>query len=462
MLKDSRLNRTVAGRFVDSCSRTSRVEGARTLNRRAFAGSTRPSSSPATPVAPRRPAVSEQARPAPPIDPALSIERAERLGHSLERLGPPPTVPIQRVIYKNGKNKENQLPHKRIAQTNAFREMDPTGKAWFHHYHNDPKIHFTEEELKTRIKRHKEKGEPPPSPPKKKRVNRRKTSAVFVPRKTRAFVGTQVDYSKARQFRTERRIIRRLKKAGKSPGQKNIYTKRYKLPNGKNVKLITSSIPPGSLPKDHSQRNFDDLVDSRLGQGLHSEGVTDKIEKHHPFFKPIAEHEHYSASSREQCEKCRYSFPPLKPKSHEFGTFYSGTTDHIEGEELRDKLIKNKGVIGKLNLSEEEKKTVARGRSSAQKARQTSEDQNPLLNRQRNEISSEDSEGEHSSDDDDLYVTRELAWPKAKGWGKSKKPVTVLDPRSFFPQEEIKRVEKSTRELIKGKGKEQDEISDEE
>ncbi len=406
---------------------------------------------------------------------AETLAAAERLGHRLEALAPPQAPPpIQRTIYRTDKDKEHKKPFKSISQSNPYLEMDETGKAWFHKYHNDTTVHFTVDELQRKIEQHKNENVKPPSiaesikqakatrkktAPKTKTRKKKATDSVFVPvpRQTKAFVGTQVDYSKDPQFRTERRIIRRLRRDKKSVGDKNIYTKRFKF-NDRKIKLATVSIPPSDLPKGYEKLPFEEVVNNRLGQGSHSEGVTDKIEKNVPLFREMAKHEHYSASSREQCEKCRYNFPPVKKGSHKFGTFYSGTTDHIEDPKLRKKLIKNNGKVDGLKLSPKEKEEATRGRLSAATARQEFEDQNPLLNQQRKEISTDDSEGEHSSDDDELYVTDDLAWKDPLGWGKNKKKVNVIPRRSFFTSKEIEEVERKTKVLIEKKKKKKEEM----
>ncbi len=410
----------------------------------------------------RTPTASERSATSGLSDISRQKVRAERLGHRLDRLATPTppevslaeprNVPIQRVLYKD-KGKQKKNAYKSIAQTHWYKKLNDRQRAWAHHLHglNGPDDHYNPEEFEAKLAERDKSADEPPALPEPKRAAKRKREEPLVPRQTGPAVGNQVAYDDAPEFRTERRTLRKLKKVGKSPGDKNLYLKRYKPPGDKPFKLLTSSIPPSSLPKDYATRPLAELVDDRLGQTFHSEAVTKKIEDHYPPFKKqkIAEHESYSASSREQCESCRYDYPPNKPHAHKFGTFYSGTTDHIEGKELRDKLVKNKGIIGDLKLSEEEKKIVAEGRTDAAAARQFSPNQNPSLNLKRANLKEVDSEGEQSSDDDDLFLTHDLDWgtpgKPAQGYGKGK--VHILPRRSYFSPSEIENETRKTQEL---------------
>ena len=421
------------------------------MSRRALARfSFAKSSSPRSAIEVRSPLHSEQVPGREePADLPTQIERAERFGHSLERLNASATPPIQRVIYSD-KKKQPKNAFKDITRTNWYKnDLDDTGRAWAHHLHGKGEEHYNLPELHQRIAALKASDQETPALPVKEGASKkRKRVTPLVPRQTGPAVGKQVDYATAKQFRTERRVIRRLKKAGKSPGDKNLYTKRYKPPGQKPFKLLTSSIPPSSLPSDYATRSIDELAENRLGQTFHSEAVTDKIEKNYPPFKKqkLAEHEHYSASSREQCESCRYHYPPQKPTAHKFGTFYSGTTDHIANEELRKKLVANKGIIGSLELTEEERRQTAEGRLDAASARQYDPLQNPLLNSKRVNLHDEDSEGEQSSDDDDLYISHDLDWGGRQGYGKGK--VHVIPRRSYFSNEEFEDEKTKTESLL--------------
>lgn len=401
-------------------------------------------------VEPRSPLRSEQvATPAASEEIPAQIARAERLGHSLERINASAAPPIQRVIYSD-KGKKAHNAFKDISRTNWYKnQLDDAGRAWAHHLHGKEDEHYNLPELHAKVAELKASDQETPALPVKEGASKkRKREAPVIPRQTGPAVGTQVDYATAKQFRTERRVIRRLKKAGKSPGDKNLYTKRYKPPGQKPFKLLTSSIPPSSLPSDYATRSVDELAENRLGQTFHSEAVTDKIEKNYPPFKKqrLADHEHYSASSREQCESCRYNYPPQKPTAHKFGTYYSGTTDHLANEDLRKKLVANKGIIGNLDLTAEERHQVAEGRADAASARQYHPQQNPLLNSKRASLKDEDSEGEQSSDDDDLYVTHDLDWGSTQGYGKGK--VHVLPRRSYFSNEEFEEEKVKTQSLL--------------
>ncbi len=391
---------------------------------------------------------SERSQGAMTADLSVQLERAERFGHSLERLHAPAISPIQRVVYSD-KGKKPHNAFKDISRTNWYKnDLDDAGKAWAHHLHGKDDEHYNLPELHKKIADLKASDQETPALPERP-TKKRKREAPVVARQTGPAVGQQVDYAKAPQFRTERRVIRRLNQAGKNVGDKNLYTKRYKPEGEKPFKLISSSIPPSSLPPNADSLPIDDLAENRLGQTLHSEGVTDKIEKDYPPFKKskLNEHEHYSASSREQCEKCRYNHPPQKPEAHKFGTFYSGTTDHIADEGLRKKLVANRGIIGDLDLTKEEREQTAEGRLDAAAARQHVANQNPLLNRFRANLGAEDSEGEQSSDDDDLYVTNDLEWGSQQGYGKGK--VHVIPRRSFFSHEEFEEEKKKTQSLLK-------------
>jgi hypothetical protein len=271
-----------------------------------------------------------------------------------------------------------------------------------------------------------------------------------VARVTGAATGKQVDYATDKKFRTERRVIRRLEKAGKSPGDRNIYVKRFK-PNDASkgpYKLVTSSLPPSGLPADYASQDVDALTAARLGQTKHSEGVNDKIEQdYQPLHeRKFKEEEDYSTSSREQCEVCRYQHPPHKPGAHVFGSFYSGTTDHIKDDALREKLVKNQGIIGDLELTPSEREVVAEARKDAAAARQHDPQQNPLLTTLRSKLTEEDSLGEQSSDDDDVYVEEALHWGSTTGWGKGK--VIKIARREYFTDKEFEAEKQKTIALL--------------
>ncbi len=398
---------------------------------------------------------------------AAESERAERFGHRFEALGVSPvgagrivTAPIQRVIYKD-KGKKAHNAFKAIDRADWYKDpsFDDVDRAWAHTLHGETDKHYTLQEAKAEIGRRKADTSLTAPPLPTKATGKRKRTEPVVKRQTGPAVGTQVDYATDPRFRTERRFIRRLKKEGKDPGDKNLYTKRYKGEEGqKPFKILTASIPPTSLPPDFETRDLDELAESRLGQTLHSEGVTEKLENDYPPFKKrkIAQHEHYSASSREQCETCRYDHPPEKPGQHVFGTFYSGTTDHIADEDLRKKLVANRGRIGNLTLTEQQRKETAEAREDAAAARQFDVRQNPLLSRKRKELSAADSEGEHSSDDDDVYVPHELYWGSGRGYGKGK--VIPIDRGDFFSNAEKEAEKERTKKAIeerKARGKEE-------
>jgi len=404
---------------------------------------------------PRLTSESAPARETPDLD--AQLERAERFGHSFDRMPAtaprPEAAPIQRVIYSH-KSKTPEKAYKDIGRTNWYKDdLDDAGRAWAHDLHGKSDEHYTVDELHKKIAERKGSGDPTPALPQKLTGKKRKRVTPLVPRQTGPAVGKQVDYLKDPKLRTERRAIRELEKVGKSPGDKNLYTKRYKPPGEKPFKLLTSSIPPSSLPADYQDRPLDELVDSRLGATLHSEGVTDKIEQNYPPFKKkkIEQHEHYSASSREQCETCRYHYPPQKPGAHAFGSLYSGTTDHIEDADLRKKLIQNKGIIGELDLTKEEREKVGEARTDASAARQNDPHQNPLLSKKRKSLGSKHSDGEQSSDDDDLYVTPDLYWGSSKGYGKGN--VHVIKRRQYTPKKEIEEETEKTRKLVEEKKK---------
>lgn len=427
-------------------------------------------------IAPSIRPVGEWMRPAPPGNvslPSHAQQTTMDLGHSFDRIGfasPPPAVsaasfmppvwretaspgvpPVQRVIYRD---KEKKEPYHRIGSTSLHKGYVGTPQqGWIKHLHDNPDAHYTEEEARTEVGKLKAAGKTPPTLGKEEELK-----VPVVPRQTTAAMGSQVNYLNHPKFRTERRLIRRMNEQDASPGEKNIYTKRYR-PTGKEqrpFKLVTSSIPPKSLPTGPDAMPLDDIVDSRLGQTLHSEGVTDKIEKgylnnHFSLGEGEQLPEDYSASSREQCEDCRYHYVPRNPDQHVFGSFYSGTTDHIQDEALRGQLIANKGIMGGLELNSDQKGLYHAAAKDAKAARQHGADQNPKLAADRKTITEEDSAGEHTSDDDDVYVSQELYREGMRRFGKGN--IYPLNPRLYHSPMELQKEREKTTALLEKKRK---------
>ncbi|WP_374538825.1 eCIS core domain-containing protein [Chitinimonas taiwanensis] len=379
--------------------------------------------------------------------------------------------PVQCVIYKKpGKGEKDVVTS--LERTGFYKALaTDLEKKWARYLHGKTGEHYSYEEARAKITELIDARTDLPDVPDESQKKKRKFQALTtdgdndgagehkkpkrieptVARVTGPATGTQVDYGVHPKFRTERRTIRRLKKVGVSVGDKNIYVKRFKpVDGGKPYKLITSSIPPSSLPNDYSEQDIDELTASRLGQSLHSEAVNDRIEQHYaPWHgRDFAAEEAYSTSSREQCEGCRYHHVPHKPGAHYFGTKYSGKTDHIADKDLRERVVNNKGVIKGLDLTDAERKVVEEADQDAAAARQFDPDQNPLLTKSRRLLSKDDSDGEHSSDDDDLFVEQALYWGDT-GWGKGE--VNKIPRRAFFQDAEFQEAKQRTQTLIKEK-----------
>lgn len=378
-----------------------------------------------------------------------------------------PSQPVQRVIYKDkGKQEKNRF--KDLPRSDFYKQLaNDQERAWALALHSKTDEHYNLDEARAKIAELMQAAELPPPLPEVGSSKKRKRTEPTVARVTGAATGKQVDYATDKKFRTERRVIRRLEKAGKSPGDRNIYVKRFK-PNDASkgpYKLVTSSLPPSGLPADYASQDVDALTAARLGQTKHSEGVNDKIEQdYQPLHeRKFKEEEDYSTSSREQCEVCRYQHPPHKPGAHVFGSFYSGTTDHIKDDALREKLVKNQGIIGDLELTPSERELVAEARKDAAAARQHDPQQNPLLATLRSKLTEEDSLGEQSSDDDDVYVEEALHWGSTTGWGKGK--VIKIARREYFTDKEFEAEKEKTIALLARKASKGDggveEVADE-
>lgn len=339
-------------------------------------------------------------------------------------------APIQRII-----SKKDGEPYANLKQAAWYRELEADQQAWAHFLHNDAAVTYTIEQAQAEIDRRIRSGEPTPPMPESKKKERRKVP--IVPRQTGAAVGTKVDYLTHPKGRTERRFLRMLNDEDRGVGDRNVYVKRLLLPDGRKVKHIAASIPPSSLPPDRAAMPEEDYLNSRLGMTHHSESVTDEFEANHPDFKGKETEELYSFSSREQCESCRYHHPPRNPEAHYFGSYYSGMTDHIEDEDLRNRIIANNGIAEGLKLTDEERKILAEARKDAAAARQGPE-QNQKLAADRETLSGAHSDGEHSSDDDDVYVPAELM-PKTWTYGGKGNAIPYTRTQ-IFSQEEKKRL----------------------
>lgn len=235
---------------------------------------------------------------------------------------------------------------------------------------------------------------------KKRKARSDEKPADFQARTTGA-TGNHVDFKTHRAFRMERRIRRRLAKAGLPLKGRNVYATNYE--NGdKRQKIVTVSQPPGALPKNHAMLAEDDLIAHTIIG--HSEAQTDAIERNYGTVKGwtrISE-----ATTREQCKDCRHNYPSTGLAHHFHGFSYSAPEDHIQDEALRKKVIANHGKKGSLTFSKAEQADFTAAVSSATYARQHGAGQNPEMTAASMEIEaqSDDSSDEYSDDEDPVHL----------------------------------------------------------
>jgi RHS repeat-associated protein len=237
----------------------------------------------------------------------------------------------------------------------------------------------------------------------------------YQPRRPK-FIGTQVDWLTARVFRRERRLRREANRLGNPLGERNIYLVSYT----DETHLITISHPPGQIRQAH-----EGLSDDELGVIFtveHSEGQTEFIEQ--AAFqgkKRLRE-----ATTREQCELCRYNHPSEVPDEHSFGYPYSGTVDHLKSDDLHTLIDENQGKKGKLKLTKTQQDDFTQARASAQWERQHGEDQNPAFQRDLENLGEDTSDEEYSSDDELVDVDLELGRQVGIKPGEEKKIGRIL------------------------------------
>ncbi|MFB2977695.1 DUF4157 domain-containing protein [Microseira sp. BLCC-F43] len=241
-------------------------------------------------------------------------------------------------------------------------------------------------------------------------------------RREDAGVGNKVDFLTHRNFRTERRYRRQLKDQG---GGRNVYVVSYRLPDGKRVRILTVSQPPGSLPSGHEQMDESTLASTtKVG---HSEAAHHRIEQNSPELLDATRR--YEATTREQCgsgsgnASCRYLYPS-KAEEHFYGYPYSAPEDHIHNNELSNKVINNRNNNQRQTegLSKDEKKQYQKAEKDAKWARQDGPDQNKALNKDLKNLGETDSSDEYSSDEDPVYLhptARKLLGSDVKQLGKA-------------------------------------------
>jgi len=202
--------------------------------------------------------------------------------------------------------------------------------------------------------------------------------------------GEKVSFLNSRYFKKERMLRRAAMKMDQPIKGRNIHVNRKLTSDGKKVTFIGQSIPPGKEQVEkvgHSERDTTLMEQQyRDNEGLDSyEGI-------------------YDATTRENCEQCRYKYPSSHPEHTKFGYEYPGNEDFMEKED-REYASQHQGKfpsVGKLSDTKKKGRTDVKKKAKEMRAFENNKLADDLL-----ELHAGDAaEDPHSSDVDEIHFGR--------------------------------------------------------
>ncbi len=201
-------------------------------------------------------------------------------------------------------------------------------------------------------------------------------------------LGSKVDFLTSSKFKKERMLRRAMMKKGIPAKGRNIHVLRQII-NGKKVSFVSLSVPPGK--------------DTSIKPG-HSEFYTKKMSRLYMKRKKAKKSKNvYDATTRENCEQCRYKHKSDDPKTTNFGFEYPGSEDFMRKKDhkhVHDHQGKFPKIKGKLSKKEKEYRSDVK-----KKAKESRAFHNYLMSQKLNKLhKSKPDEDGHSSDDDDMML----------------------------------------------------------